>query len=493
MKKALLISILTLYSLSLLGVATGVNPVHAQTRQVRYVGVPGGFATIQEAIDTADPGDTIFVYNGTYYEHVSITKNISLVGLNRQTTIIDGAFNGTVVKLNANGTRIRGFTLRNGGGDNGAGIFISNSKGNSIEDNIIVNNYDGIKLESSSNNIMNNNAIESNSNYGILITVLSDDNMISGNSLESNEWYGIGIILASSKNIIYHNNFNNTRQAINSPESVNVWDHEGEGNHWSDYQGLDSNEDGIGDTPYPIYSIGNYTDNYPLMGRFSDFNVAFQKQNFEVAVISNSSVSDFRFELGSETGNKIMRYHAEGANGTLGFSRVRIPRALMDDPYTVIAGEEVSSTLLASSNSTYAYPYFTYNHTTQTITIFTSKAMRLYTDLLRMHLDSQTNLESLNSTYQTLLANYSSLLANYTQLQQSYDALNNSGQKLITDSHQSVQNIQNLSYIFAATVSVFIVVTIYLSSRAGKSSNFVTSNAGDVRRNARHSIEPNDK
>jgi parallel beta-helix repeat protein len=435
---------------------------------VLYVGVGQTYTTIQAAVDYANSSDTIFVYNGTYYEHVNITKAISLVGLNRETTVIDGGSNGTVIKLNANGASIRGFTLRNGGSD--PGISMNNSNGNSVENNIIANNYDGVKLESSSNNIIKGNVIESNVNYGILITLFSDNNVISGNSLELNEWYGIGIILASSGNINYHNNFNNTRQAINNPESVNVWSNEGEGNYWSDYHGLDLNKDGVGDTPYSIHSTGNYTDNYPLMGRFSDFNVAFQKQNFEVAVISNSTVSDFRFELGSETGNKIMRYHAEGANGTLGFSRVRIPRALMDYPYTVIAGEEVSSTLLAFSNSTYAYVYFTYNHTTQSITIFTSKAMSLYVDLLRTHLDLETNLASLNSTYQTLLANYSSLLANYTQLQQSYNSLNDSNQRLLEDSYKSIQNIQNLSYIFAAIVAVFIVITVYLSKRAPEPS-----------------------
>lgn len=480
-------SILALCSLSLLQVATGVNSVHAQAN-VRYVGGAGGYTTIQAAVNNATPGDTIFVYNGTYYEHVNVTKTLSLVGQNRDSTVIDGGSNGTVVRSNASNTRIGGFTIRNGGSY--PGIFINNSNGNSISDNKIVNNGDGIRLEYSSNNFIFGNVIESNIYYGIINILLSSNNIISGNVLESNALYGIYITSASSSNAIYHNNFNNTRQAFNSKELANVWDYEGEGNHWSDYNGLDFNGDGIGDTPY---SIGDYRDNYPLMGTFSDFNVAFQKQNFNVTVISNSTVSDFRFELGAETGNKIIRYYATGRNGTLGFSRARIPRVLMDDPYTVLAGEQVSSKLLASSNSTYAYLYFTYNHTTQTITIFTSETMRLYTDLLRAHLDLEANLNSLNTTYRSLLENYGNLLGNYTQLQESYSALNDSYQKHLDDSSQNVRNIQNLAYIFAAITAVFIVTIVYLSKSMRRPLSSVTVSPVNARGNTRLSAKSTDK
>jgi len=37
----------------------------------------------------------------------------------------------------------------------------------------------------------------------------------------------------------------------------------GKGNYWSDYDGLDVDDDGIGDTPYAIES--NAQDDYPLM------------------------------------------------------------------------------------------------------------------------------------------------------------------------------------------------------------------------------------
>ncbi|MCJ2669963.1 MAG: hypothetical protein LN416_05575, partial [Candidatus Thermoplasmatota archaeon] len=47
-----------------------------------YVGGagPGNYTSIQNAIFAAEPGDTVFVYNGTYYGNIEIYKTVSLVG-----------------------------------------------------------------------------------------------------------------------------------------------------------------------------------------------------------------------------------------------------------------------------------------------------------------------------------------------------------------------------------------------------------------------------
>ncbi len=49
--------------------------------QTFYVGGygPNNYTQIQDAIDNASEGDTVFVFNGTYFEHVTVNKSINLI------------------------------------------------------------------------------------------------------------------------------------------------------------------------------------------------------------------------------------------------------------------------------------------------------------------------------------------------------------------------------------------------------------------------------
>jgi pectin methylesterase-like acyl-CoA thioesterase len=51
--------------------------------------VPDDYPAIQEAVDAAQPGDTIRVRSGTYCENISINKTLSLIGMNPQITIVN--------------------------------------------------------------------------------------------------------------------------------------------------------------------------------------------------------------------------------------------------------------------------------------------------------------------------------------------------------------------------------------------------------------------
>ncbi len=65
-------------------------------------------------------------------------------------------------------------------------------------------------------------------------------------------------------NTIYHNNFvSNYIRFPPDVDTVNSWDNGEEGNYWSDYNGTDTDGDGIGNTPYIIDE--NNQDRYPLM------------------------------------------------------------------------------------------------------------------------------------------------------------------------------------------------------------------------------------
>jgi parallel beta-helix repeat protein len=445
------------------------------------------YENITSGLENALSGDTIFVSNGTYSEHLVVNESVSLVGEGVDSTIIDGTGSGTIINVTANNVNIQGFTLKSSGTSSGdsaihlmstngsvisnnkmtesyTGVFLESSVGNVISGNIISDNsYYGINFLHSGNNVVSGNRITNNF-YGIRFFFFSMDNVVSGNNIYSNAC-GISLDSSSSGNTFYHNNFSNTIQQVMS-DSANSWDYGGEGNYWSDYRGRDLNGDGIGDDPYVINAVSGNIDNYPLMGTFSDFSVNLQREAYDVAVVSNSTISDFGFEIEPETGNKMICFNVTGEDGTVGFCRVAIPTGLMNYSFVVLVDEEqITPTFLNVSSETYRYLYFTYIHSSHTITIVSSQTLYLYNELLDEYNRLLMNLHNLNATYYELLYNYSILLENYTLLQESHSELNASYQEHLLVYSENMRNIQNLTYVFAATTAVFLIVTIYLSKR----------------------------
>ena len=115
------------------------------------------FKSIQEAVDKANPGDTIYVPPGIYYESVVIDKPLSLVGKDKETTIIDaskstGMGKGYGINILEGDVTISGFTIQNTLHPN-SGIWIEDrTKNIEIIDNIFqsCSSY-GISLSGSEN------------------------------------------------------------------------------------------------------------------------------------------------------------------------------------------------------------------------------------------------------------------------------------------------------------------------------------------------------
>lgn len=223
-EKTLLIVLLLLFS--------GVSVSPAQSTQMKnsaqsregfllYVGGsgPGNYSKIQDAIDNASDGDTVFVYDDSspYHENIVIRKSIYLIGEERQTTIIDGRKSCKVMTVFANNVTITGFTLRN------SGVLVIDcgvecrSSHNTISGNIISNNSQGICFYTIGSYVANNNNITGNmitSNKGPGVYLYqSQNNIISGNTFSSNE----GLILDQSyDNTISNNEFSNDGIVLNS-------------------------------------------------------------------------------------------------------------------------------------------------------------------------------------------------------------------------------------------------------------------------------------
>lgn len=134
-----------------------------------YVDDDGGadFTHIQNAIDAANPGDTIFVYAGTYMENLLINKSLTLTGEDKQLTIIDGGGgkDAAVYIDEVDHVTIKDFTItHSGNGSNyNYGIYLLYSYHCVISDNIIKENIGpGICLRMSINTTIQHNQIVSN-------------------------------------------------------------------------------------------------------------------------------------------------------------------------------------------------------------------------------------------------------------------------------------------------------------------------------------------
>jgi len=158
--------------------------------------VPYDYPTIQEAINNANEGDSIFVRNGTYYENVVVNKTVSLIGEDRETTIIDGNGTLSVLKVVADNVNVTNFTLRNGEVD---GIFVENASHCYLKNNIIDEVAWGIVLENSNFTEVSNNNITGCPWVGNYLES-SNHNIISRNNITDN-WSGIELWWSSYNNV----------------------------------------------------------------------------------------------------------------------------------------------------------------------------------------------------------------------------------------------------------------------------------------------------
>jgi len=199
----------------------------------------GNYTRIQDAIDNASDGDTVFVYDDSapYYENVVVDKSINLIGEDRNTTVIDGGGSGDVVRISADWIYISEFTIRNSGGnqdypDFDAGIDIR-SNYNTIICNSISNSIVCIYLKSCSNNIITGNSISGN-NYSGIYLYDSRRNTITDNNISDN-FFGIHHFKSSSNNIIKGNIISNNGGGIHfeSSSSNNITGNKFTSNHLS--------------------------------------------------------------------------------------------------------------------------------------------------------------------------------------------------------------------------------------------------------------------
>jgi len=342
--KQIVIGVITITFLSSLFFVGSSVAVAEDT--VFYVGGSGmgNYSSIQDALDLASDGDTVFVYPGVYNENIFINTSLHLIGDDAETTIVDGQGLGNVLSVYASSVSIDSLTVQhslipvfekeNGttpsdnstsdsskpgfqkdvindtyydelyNGINYSGMFITadlveirsciirdchigvvfnNVSNDVIADSSFFDNSNGINMYNSNNcNIINSTLSENEQGCSLLQTSISiftgcsiTNNNASGfsltnsnrnivyNNVFSGNYFGVVVSTQSEDNIFYKNNFYNAVGMHSIDNALNLWDYNGLGNYWDDYQGTDEDSDGIGDQSYVFTLIGE--DHFPLM------------------------------------------------------------------------------------------------------------------------------------------------------------------------------------------------------------------------------------
>jgi len=198
--------------------------------------------------------------------------------------------------------------------------------------------------------------------------------------------HGLGIFLClSSSNLIYNNHFNNTNNAFD--DGNNIWNTTKTagtniiggpylgGNYWSDYEGNDTDGDGLGDTLLPYNSSGNIKtggDYLPLVpvlsGTYaislnSGWNMISAPLNLTIQELGNESIfgdplnvtptnsltSIYRYNTTSgsfEKSDHFDNWGWEAATGSKGFIRLEPGRG-----YWVMANQDCVLTFDGTSPS----------------------------------------------------------------------------------------------------------------------------------------------
>jgi nitrous oxidase accessory protein len=135
-----------------------IAPVDARDWQV-----PPGEGTLQSAIDAASDGDTLWLAAGTYSGSIDVNRSLTLMGSRDGASLVDGEGTAHVVLVTAPDVAINGLEIRHSGEvaeDENSGVFITDRGDRTlIENNHLEGNLIGVYLKGPQDAVVRNNRI----------------------------------------------------------------------------------------------------------------------------------------------------------------------------------------------------------------------------------------------------------------------------------------------------------------------------------------------
>lgn len=267
-----------------------IGPVIAAVNVVQTVVIQPDGSISPSTVPIQRNGDTY-----TFTGNLSATMRI-----HRSNIVLDGA--GYTLHGPYNGTSLDVWMIGEGSNQLPEGVLAQYTIGIDLANRevkgITIKNLNILNFSIGMYMWTNNNTITGNAVcYNIVGILLSGSNSTITNNYISHNMQGLFFGFNDPSDIpsdiiISHNGFESNKMQINGclcdeyPENEppHSWDNGEVGNYWSDYTGIDADNDGFGDTPY-IVDIQNQ-DRFPFIQNPAKPPAPSVKLSFEIVILA---------------------------------------------------------------------------------------------------------------------------------------------------------------------------------------------------------------
>ena len=169
-----------------------VNPWHTCS-----LGGTPEYATLQDAVNAASPGEQIGVCPGTYDQTVVVTTAVTLTAIGSVLIESSSSVGSTCFDVRANRVTVRYFVIE--GCETGIQVAAGEAL---VQNNHFLRNATGIAIAGGGNDAVHNNLFEDNG-FGVLLTGRSDGTTVWNNTFRLD---GFAIYLSGATGVIVNKN-----------------------------------------------------------------------------------------------------------------------------------------------------------------------------------------------------------------------------------------------------------------------------------------------